>query len=168
MDKKRIIGTLEFGMLLPRTIEFLSYFSLIGFVLILVLDIVVTILHFSAVYIALIPILLIGLALFAWIISCQVRHKRFIAKWSEDVVEVEASLREIVQFNISDSRDRNNVAFQIRFTYKDKSVVLSTDTDEKQCSSKGMLKMYKPLRSIVSDKLQVLYSPKYNKVIFYK
>lgn len=48
-------------MLLPRAVEILCYFSLIGLIFILVLDIVAAILHFSAVYIGLIPIILIVL-----------------------------------------------------------------------------------------------------------
>lgn len=168
MTKKRILGTLDFGMLLPRGIEVLGYFSLIGLVFILVLDIVVAILHFSAVYIGLIPILLIALAFFAWMISCQIRHKRLIAKWVEDAVEVEASLSEIVPVNITPSRTRNDIAFQIQFTYNGKQIVLTTNANDKQSSVKGMFKMYMPLRSIVSDKLKVLYSPTYNKVMFYK
>lgn len=166
--KKRVLGTLDFGMLLPHAIEIIGYFSLTGLVIILVLDIVAAILQFGAVYIGLIPVLLICLAFFIWIVSCQVRHKKFIAKWVEDAVEVEASLIEVVPFSITPYRIRNDVAFQIKFTYNGKSIVLNTDTIYKQSSAKGMLKMYKPLRSFISEKLCVLYSPTFNKVMFYK
>jgi len=168
MTKKRILGTFDFGMLLPRIIEILSYFSLVGLAFILALDIVVAILHFSVVYIGLIPLLLICLAFFLWIISCQIRHKKLIANWIQDAVEIEASLTEIIPFNIAPTRNRNEMAFQIRFTFDGKQIVLATNTNDRQLHTKGMLKMYKPLRSLMSNKLSVLYSPTNNKVIFYK
>ena len=165
MRGKKYLATLQFGKILSNNFIAFLYVVLSLSLPLIVLCVITIIQDNDLMMIIMILFVLSVMAAIIYVLVNQKRHLKYVKEWLKDAVVVEAEMYQISP--ISRSTEYTDYAFQITFIYEDETITIVRDTSvDKRLDTK----VYQNMKCITKfpTKLQILYSPKYNQVIFYK